>query len=165
MLKDANVAQASELRVFAHAANNFGQAMAVECRRGANLGEDAIRSADFFLMLVRRKVEEARRQLENAQKALEAYESADHTDSEGNSTYSSAHAAQLRAAISEARQRLSMAKEDEEHVHSRHTIVRQETDTMVRELTFAGHEVDSAGSIAYRQVSEAASIIEHYDTI
>lgn len=165
MIKDANVTQASELRVFAHASSNFGQAMAGECRNGANLSEEAIRSADTFRNMARRKVEEAQRSLDNARRALEAYEHADHRDSEGNSTYDAAYAAQLRAAVVDAQQRLSEAKEDEKQVLERHTRVRHEVDTMVSELTSAGYAVSSAGVTAYRQISEAASIIEHYDTI
>ena len=165
MMKDANVTQVSELRIFAHASSNFGQAIAGECRHGANLSEDAIRSADTFLNMVRRKVEAAQRSLDNARRALAAYESADHTDSEGNSTYNVAYAAQLRAAVADAQHRLSEAREDEKQVWERHTRVRNEVDTMVSELTSAGYVVSSAGATAYRQISEAASIIEHYDTI
>lgn len=165
MIKDANVTQVSELRVFAHAASNFGQAMAEECRRGANLSEDALRSADYYRNFMRRKVEEAEEALRRAERALSNYESQDHTDSEGNSTYDSSYAAALRAAVSEARSKVASVKEDQQQVEQRYNLVRQQVDAMVSELTSASYTVSSAGATAYRQISEAASIIEHYDTI
>lgn len=160
MIKDANVTQTSELRVFAASSSKFGEEIVCDCHRGINTGEDARRSADYYRNLVRRKVEAAASALDSAQRALSNYESQDHTDENGNSTYDHAYVAQLKAAVEEARRKLTMAKEDQKYVEERYNWVRQEVDSMVSALSSAASSASNAADIAYRQISMAASILE-----
>ena len=160
MVKDANVLQISELRVFANASSKFGEEIVYDCHRGINTSEDAMRSADYCRNLVRRKVEAAEVVLQSAQKALDEYESWDHTDENGNSTYNYAYAAQLRAAVVEARRQFAMAKEDQQLVMERYIRVRHLVDEMTSALASAASEANHAADTAYRQISMAASILE-----
>lgn len=164
MKKDANVTQVSELRVFAHATSNYAQGMTLECQRGANLCDDAIRSADFFRKMAIRKVETAQQQLDKARRALNDYESQISTDSEGNSNYDAAHIASLRENIEKAEDKLNMAIRDERLVEERYNRVVQEANALVSELNSACNTVSQAGSEAYRQISQAASYLEQYNS-
>ena len=160
MAKDAYVLQTGELRVFAKSSSRFGEEIVNDCHRGINSSEEALRSADYYRNLVRRKVEAAEAALQSAQKRLSDYESQNHRDNEGNSTYSHAYASQLRAAVEKARRRLSEAKEDQQQVMQRYTLVRQEVESMVTALSSSLLSASDAAGTAYRQISTAASILE-----
>ena len=159
-MKDANVSQISELRAFANASSDFGEEMARLCHSGINECDEAYRAAEYLRNMVRRKVEATQRALEQAQSALSEYENQDHTDENGNSTYNYSHAAQLRAAVEEARQNLSAAREDEQQVLARYLQVRKEIETMVSNLFSSANYVSSSGSVVYRQVNSASAILE-----
>ena len=160
MAKDAYVLQTDELRVFAKSSSRFGEEIMNDCHRGINSSEDALRSADYYRNLVRRKVEEAEAALKSAEKRLSDYESQDHIDKDGNNTYDHAYVSQLKAAIQEARHRLSQAKEDQEQVMQRYLKVRKEVESMVSELSSSLLSASNAAGNAYRQISAAASILE-----
>lgn len=160
MIKDVNVTQISELRVFAHSSSRFGDEIVCFCQQGINAGDDAFRSADYYRNTVRRKVEAAESELQSAQRALDEYERQDHTDSEGNSTYDYSHTAQLQTAVEDARRKLANAKEDQDHVMERYNRVKQEVSDMTSALSSSIHSASNAADIAYRQISTAASILE-----
>ena len=125
-MKDANVSQVSELRIFAKSAMYYSKDMVHLCQKAIDEVREVYSAAEFWRNMVRRKVEEAQRQLDNAQKALNDYESQNHTDEEGNSTYDYHYASLLRSAVSEAEQHLISAKSDEDNVIARYQQVRQE---------------------------------------
>ena len=160
MLKDVNVTQTSELKIFAHSSSKFGEDIVSCCHQGISSGEEAIRSADYYRNFMRRKVEEAEDILCRAERALSDYESQDHTDSEGNSTYDSSYAAALRAAVEEARRKVSSVKEDQQQVEQRFNLVRQEVDSMISALSSSVSSATHAADKAYRQITMAASILE-----
>ena len=47
-MKDANVSQLSELRVFANASSSYGEEMARLCHSGINEGDEAYRAAEYL---------------------------------------------------------------------------------------------------------------------
>lgn len=159
-MKDANVSQLSELRVFANASSNYGEEMARLCHSGINEGDEAYRAAEYLRNMVRRKVEAAQKALNQAQTALTEYENQDHTDKDGRNTYNYSYAAQLRAAVEEASQKLSATKEDEQQVLARYLQVRKEIESMASALSSAANSVSNAGSVVYRQVNSASAILE-----
>lgn len=164
-MKDANVTQISELRVFAHASANFGEEMARLCHTGANECDEAYRAAEYLRNMVRRKVEAAQRALDKALAALSGYESQDHTDKDTKSSYDYSYVVKLRVAVEDAKQELSMAKDDEQHVLTRYLQVRKEIESMVSALSSAANSVSDTSSVVYRQVNSASAILEmEYNT-
>lgn len=159
-MKDANVSQISELRVFANSSSNFGEEMARLCHNGINECDEAYRAAEYIRNMVRRKVEIAQRALDRAQAALSEYENQNHTDEDGNSTYDYSYAAQLRAAVEDAKRKVSSAKEDEQQVLARYLQVRKEIESLASALSSAANSVINASSVVYRQVNKASAILE-----
>jgi hypothetical protein len=159
-MKDANVNQIPELRVFANASSSFGNEMARLCHSGINECDEAYRAAEYLRNMVRRKVEAAQRALEQAQTALSNYESQEHKDKYGNSTYDASYAAHLRTAVEDARQKLSTAKDDEQQVLARYLQVRKEIESLIRSLSSAAYSVTAASSLVYKLVNSAAAILE-----
>lgn len=164
-MKDANLSQVSELRIFAKSAMYYSKDMVHLCQKAIDEVREVYSAAEFWRNMVRRKVEEAQRQLDNAQKALNDYESQNHTDEEGNSTYDYHYASMLRSAVSEAEQHLISAKSDEDNVIARYQQVRQEAATVEGEMSNLAYSVSSAGDIAYQQITNASITIEQYVNI